>query len=174
MEKTEILKILVDKFGDKVIETVEDTIDATVVIKPENLRLLVEFIKENEQLLFNVCHSISGVDYDKTKPLSLTYHFVSYKFHHWLALKVAFEGRDDCVVDTICDIHAGANWLEREVYDLFGIKFENHPDLRRILTPDDWEGHPLRKDYEMPETYQDVKNKPENGWNSNAFKFPED
>ncbi len=173
MEKNEIVNTVTENFADKILKTPEDAIDATIVITPEHLIEIVEFIKTDEQLLLNVCHSISGVDYDKTAPLGITYHFVSYKFHHWLTLKVQFEGRDDCVVETISNIFSSANWLEREVFDLYGIKFENHPDMRRILTPEDWEGYPLRKDYEMPETYQNVKNKPENDWNSNAFKFPE-
>ncbi|MCD4657355.1 MAG: NADH-quinone oxidoreductase subunit C, partial [Planctomycetes bacterium] len=162
MEKSEIVNILNEKFADKIIETPENTIDATIIIKPEHLIEIVEIIKTDEQLLLNVCHSISGVDYDKTSPLGITYHFVSYKFHHWLTLKVQFESRDGCAVESLSNIFSSANWLEREVFDLYGITFTNHPDLRRILTPDDWEGHPLRKDYEMPETYQNVKNKPEN------------
>ena len=173
MKKAEIIAKLIEKFGEETFETPEESIDATIVLKPEYFRNIVEFIYADEEMLFNVCHSISGLDTGVGEPLSTVYHFVSFRFHHWLTVKVQFEGRDNCEVESISDIFEGANWLERETFDLFGVKFINHPDLRRILTPEDWEGHPLLKDYVTPEFYQNVKNKPENTWNSNAFKFPE-
>ena len=173
MERVEIIGIVKEKFAEHVDTVDEAAVDPFIVIKPEGLRPVVEFILEDERLLFDMCHSIAGVDYDANEPLGLTYVFSSFKLKHWFTLKVRFEGRDNCELETISDIHQGANWHERETFDLLGIKFKNHPDLTRILTPEDWEGHPLRKDYEMPETYQGVKNKPEDTWASNAFKFPE-
>ena len=173
MNKTKIIEKLTAKFGEEAFEIPEESIDATIILLPSEFRKIVEFINSDDELLMHVCHSISGLDVGADKALAAVYHFVSFKFHHWLTIKVQFEGRENCEVETISDIYDGANWLERETFDLYGIKFLNHPDLRRILTPENWQGHPLLKDYETPETYQDVKNKPENTWNSNAFKFPE-
>jgi NADH-quinone oxidoreductase subunit C len=84
----------------------------------------------------------------------LNYHLVSIPRREKIRLKVRLAGSDP-VADTLVPVWPGANWLEREIFDLFGIRFTGHPDLRRILLPEDWEGHPLRKDYPV-EGYRDV------------------
>jgi NADH-quinone oxidoreductase subunit C len=84
----------------------------------------------------------------------LNYHLVSIPRRDKIRLKVRLSG-SDAVVDTLVPVWPGANWLEREIFDLFGIRFAGHPDLRRILLPEDWEGYPLRKDYPV-EGYRDV------------------
>ena len=173
MKQKDIIETIEKKFPDEVVASDAEAINAFIAVKPEALHKIVEFMHDDENLLFDMCHSIAGVDYAKDKPLAITYHFTSYKFKHWLTVKVEFADRENCEIETISDIYGGANWHEREAYDLLGIIFKGHPNLKRILTPDDWEGHPLRKDYQMPETYQGVKAKAENTWASNAFHFPE-
>ena len=84
------------------------------------------------------------------------FYFYSIPFEHSLALKVKIES-DEQKIPSLCEIWKGANWLEREVYDLFGIVFDNHPDLRRILLPANWEGYPLRKDYKVQEYFHGIK-----------------
>ncbi|MDH7516502.1 MAG: NADH-quinone oxidoreductase subunit C, partial [Bacteroidota bacterium] len=104
---------------------------------------------------FDSLMCLSGVDYtDGT--LGVVYHLGSIKQRQRLTLKVIVP-REDPRVPTVERVWRTADWHEREAWDLLGIVFEGHPDLRRILLPDDWEGHPLRKDYEMPEFYNGIK-----------------
>lgn len=84
--------------------------------------------------------------------MEVIYHLYSIPHDESLAIKVVLD-RQAPIVESVVDIWATANWLERETYDLLGIRFSNHPDMRRILLPNDWEGHPLRKDYEAQEAY---------------------
>jgi NADH-quinone oxidoreductase subunit C len=99
---------------------------------------------------------LSGVDYKGAKGepdrMEVVYHLFSMKLRHKCVLKVELP-RENPSVPTLENVWAIANWHEREAYDLFGIRFEGHSDLRRILCPDDWEGYPLRKDYQQPESY---------------------
>ena len=88
--------------------------------------------------------------------LAVVYHLYSYVHHHKLVVKVVVP-KSNPVVKTVSDVWAAAEWHEREAYDLVGMTFEGHPDLRRILLPEDWEGHPLRKDYKVPEFYKGMK-----------------
>ncbi len=96
---------------------------------------------------------LSGVDW--VNNLEVVYHIYSMTYHHKLVIKVPLT-KDDPKIESVSGIWATANWHEREAYDLFGIIFENHPDLRRILLPEDWEGHPLRKDYIPQKEYKGI------------------
>ncbi len=116
-----------------------------VIVTPEILRPLAEKLRFSEDILFDYLFCLTGVDW--VTHLMVVYHLDSTKFGHEMVLKVKIPDRVDPVVDTVCDIWRTAEFHEREVYDLFGIKFRNHPDLRRILLEDDWEGFPMRKDY---------------------------
>ncbi|MDD3013894.1 MAG: NADH-quinone oxidoreductase subunit C [Candidatus Gastranaerophilales bacterium] len=111
--------------------------------------ILVEvasFLKTNANTNFDVLFSVSGVDVgDK---FVIVYHLYSSAFKNNVILKVWLD-RNNPEIDSLSHIYSAANWHERETFDLFGIKFRNHPDLKRILLPDDWVGHPLRKDYVM-------------------------
>lgn len=102
-------------------------------------------LKENPELGFDYLFCITGVDWDEC--LSVVYHLESTKHRHNLVIKVKTENRENPVLDTVCDIWKTAEFHEREIFDLLGIKFTNHPDLRRIFLEDYWVGHPLRKDY---------------------------
>jgi NADH-quinone oxidoreductase subunit C len=108
---------------------------------------VLELLKSAPDLAFNFLSDITGVDRFPVEPrFELNYHLVSLLQRTVLRIRVRVHGADP-VVPTVTTIWPGANWHEREIFDLFGVRFEGHPDLRRILMPEDWEGHPLRKDY---------------------------
>lgn len=119
----------------------------TLVVPKENLRRLLEYLQAEPGLEFNFLSDISVVDRLPAEPrFELNYQLLSIPNRRTLCLRVWLGGSDP-VVDSATQVYPTANWHERENYDLFGVRFEGHPDLRRILMPDDWEGFPLRKDY---------------------------
>jgi NADH/F420H2 dehydrogenase subunit C len=117
----------------------------TFVVPAEKFHSLCEKIKQSENLSFDYLFCLSGMDWGDT--LGVVYHLFSTKHEHYVVLKVKTTERNNPEFDTICDLWKTAEFHEREVFDLFGIKFKNHPDLRRIFLEEDWKGHPLRKDY---------------------------
>jgi NADH-quinone oxidoreductase subunit C len=121
--------------------------ELTVVIYREHLRPLAEYLISDPDLAFTYLSDVTGVDRFPIEPrFEVNYHIVSLDRRERLRLKVKLNGSDP-MVHSVTAVWPTANWHERESYDLFGIRFDGHPDLRRILMPDDWEGHPLRKDY---------------------------
>ena len=130
-----------------VAEVLEFRGETTIVVPRELLRGAAERCREDTALDFNLLSDATCVDRFPHEPrFELNYHLVSIARRDKVRLKVRLSG-DDAVVDSLVPVWPGANWLEREIFDLFGIRFSGHPDLRRILLPDDWEGHPLRKDF---------------------------
>jgi len=126
-------------------------------IHASDLKRLCVDLHENPSLYFDMLSCITVVDSGvEAGTMDVIYNLYSIPFGHHLALKVTLP-RDQPEVDSIEDIWKTANWHEREAWDMFGIKFKGHPDLRRILMPADWEGHPLRKDYKQQEYYRGVK-----------------
>lgn len=129
--------------------------ETTIVLPRKILRAVAQRCHDDAELQFNLLSDATCVDRFPHEPrLELNYHLVSIPRKDRLRLQVRLGGGDP-VVDSLCPVWPGANWLEREIFDLFGIRFEGHPDLRRILLPDDWEGYPLRKDFPV-EGYRDV------------------
>lgn len=129
--------------------------ETTIVVARKVLRSVAERCREDEALQFNLLSDATCVDRFPMEPrFELNYHLVSIPRRRKVRLRVRLSG-DDPVVDSLVPVWPGANWLEREIFDLFGIRFTDHPDLRRILLPDDWEGHPLRKDFPV-EGYRDI------------------
>ena len=130
-------------------------------IKAQALRDVCRFLRDDPDLRFDTLMCLSGVDYmgikeaQPPRALGVVYHLFSLDKRHKITLKVKAP-RDNPVVPTVSDIWPTANWHEREAYDLIGITFSGHPDHRRILTSEDWVGHPLRKDYEFPKEYHGV------------------
>lgn len=123
--------------------------DTTVKIGKENLLEVGRFLKDDPELAFDFLSMVSAVDYFPREPrFEMVYHLYSFKHHSRICLKVPLSSEDP-VVESVTSLWPTANWHEREAFDLMGIHFQNHPDLRRILMPDDWEGHPLRKDYPL-------------------------
>ena len=130
-----------------VAETTEFRGELTLVIPREELRRVCDFVKSDLELGFTFLSDITPVDRFPLEPrFEVNYHLLSMERRERLRLKVSVPGTDP-VVPSVTTIWPGADWHEREAFDLFGLRFEGHPDLRRILMPDDWEGHPLRKDY---------------------------
>jgi NADH/F420H2 dehydrogenase subunit C len=126
-------------------ELVENKQFLTFVIPPAKMHDLAFTLKNTGDLAFDYLFCLSGVD--MVKYLEVVYHLESTVHKHQLVLKVRTADRENGAVDTVCDIWRTAEFHEREVYDLLGIRFSNHPDLRRLFLEEDWKGHPLRKDY---------------------------
>lgn len=118
-----------------------------VLVTPGEFRSFTEKLRSTEGLDFDYLFCLTCVDW-KTY-LTMVYHFTSTKYRHNIVVKVKLD-RTNPEIETVCDIWRTAEFHEREVFDLFGVKFQNHPDLRRLLLPDDWVGFPLRKDYDDP------------------------
>lgn len=129
--------------------------ETTVVVARKNLRSVAERCRDDHNLQFNLLTDATCVDRFPMEPrYELQYHLVSIPLRRKVRIRVPLFGNDP-VVDSMVPVWLGANWLEREIFDLFGIQFTGHPDLRRILLPDDWEGYPLRKDFPV-EGYRDI------------------
>ena len=131
--------------------------ETTIVVPRELLRATAERCRQDAKLQYNFLTDATCVDRFPAEPrFELNYHLVSIPRREKVRLRVWLGGNDP-VVDSLVPVWPGANWLERDIFDLFGIRFSGHPDLRRILLPEDWEGYPLRRDYPV-EGYRDVPN----------------
>lgn len=148
-----------EKFPQAVLETVEYRDEQTIVLDPGSLVEVCQFLKT--QLQYNFLETVTAVDWpERTPRFDVVYQLLSIEHQCFIRLKVRVGQRREAhpEVPSITSVWAGANWYEREVYDLFGITFTGHPDLRRIMMPEDWTTHPLRKDYpisgfELPEPH---------------------
>ena len=119
----------------------------SLTIAPTLLRDICEFLRRDPELQFDFLVDVTAVDRYPVEPrFEVVYHLRSMQHKHRLRLKAPLRG-DDARIDSLVGLWPGANMLEREVFDLFGIHFDGHPNLSRLMMPDDWEGHPLRKDY---------------------------
>jgi len=140
-----------------VAEVIELRGDTTIIIPREFLRAAAEHCCHDAKLQYDLLSAATCIDRFPHEPrFELNYQLVSIPRREKVRLKVRVSGNDP-VVDSLVPVWPGADWLEREIFDLFGIRFNGHPDLRRILLPDDWEGYPLRRDYPV-EGYRDVPN----------------
>jgi NADH-quinone oxidoreductase subunit C len=120
--------------------------ELTVEVAPANIVSFVEFLKSDQTCKFNSLIDITAVDYPgRAKRFDVVYHFLSMYQNHRIRLRI--QVREEDLVPSIIDVHPSANWFEREVFDMFGILFSGHPDLRRLLTDYGFRGHPLRKDF---------------------------
>lgn len=137
--------------GDRCLHQHEQHGDATVTIEREHLLALMLHLRKDPDLAFDFLTDLSAIDGLKLgykRRFRVVYHLYSTTKNHRLRVKVPVsDPTEDCAVPTLCDLWACANWYEREVWDMFGIRFEGHPDLKRILLYEEFEGHPLRKDY---------------------------
>ena len=140
---------LKSRFPDAVLEIHDQHGNETAVVKREALLEIARFVKEDPEFDMNMLSDLAAVDglAQKWQPrFEVVYHFYSLAKNHRLRLKVRVDEKD-CVVSTLTGLWPAANWLEREVWDMFGVRFEGHPDLKRILMYEEFTGHPLRKDY---------------------------
>lgn len=152
----EIHETLKATFGDAVVDAkIDGVLDPFIRIAPTHIKNVAVYLRDREQMSFDSLMCLSGVDYTGGR-LGVVYHLDSMKLHHKIVLKVEVT-KDDPHCQSVESVWKSANWNEREAYDMFGIVFDGHPDLRRILMPDDWEGYPLRKDYQVPEFYNGMK-----------------
>lgn len=147
---SENIENLKKKFGKVIVGSHSFRGDDTIIIKKHHVVDVCRFLKEESDLDFNFMMDLTAVDYlnqkDCSERFEVVYHFYSLKHNHRIRVKAPVS-ETDCTIDSIVLLWVGANWFEREVYDMYGIKFNDHPDLRRILLYEEFEGYPLRKDY---------------------------
>lgn len=145
----ELVERIKDKFPQAIEEVVHFRDEYTIRVKREHLLEISRYLKEEAECSFNFLSDLCGVDYMGRKPrFEVVYHLYSMEHKHRLRIKVSLS-EDDLTVPSVVSIWRTANWHERECYDLLGINFSDHPDLRRILTPDGFKDHPLRKDFPL-------------------------
>jgi NADH-quinone oxidoreductase subunit C len=163
MMLSEIKDLLIGKFGNDVIVGEEaGVLQPALLIAPSHIVEVCRELRDNEATYFDYLACLSGVDYGtEAGKFGVVYNLASIPYQTQLTLKISVEhGRDLEDLPTfpsLVDVYKTADWHEREAYDLLGIFFEGHPDLRRILLPDDWEGFPMRKDYKAAEYYKGIK-----------------
>lgn len=143
-----VLTILQERFRGAILETHAFRGDETVVVRKEQVHAVLQFLRDDSRLRFNFLMDLTAVDWLERRPrFDVVYHL--YSLHYNRRLRVKTQVDDGEAVDSVTDLWKVANWLEREVFDMFGIRFRHHPDLRRILMYDEFQGHPLRKDYPL-------------------------
>ncbi len=142
----EALQDLIGSWYQELEFTSEESQFLNVKVPPENLHALMQQLREHPDTLFDYLFCLSGVDWGEE--LGVIYHLESTTHRHMLVVKVNTADRENPEFDSVCDIWATAEFHEREVFDFFGIRFTNHPNLKRLFLTEDWEGFPLRKDYE--------------------------
>jgi NADH-quinone oxidoreductase subunit C len=148
MQPRDPVAALREAFPDAVEEVAEFRGETTVIIAPAQIAAVAEFLRDADGLRYNFLVSVVGVDYfPESLRFAVAYHLYSMLYNTTLRLKVRLA--EDQAVPSVTPVWPTANWQEREVYDMFGIPFEGHPDLRRILMPEDWDGYPQRKDYPL-------------------------
>lgn len=152
LSKEFIEQKLKEKFsGDNFIFT-EYRDELTITFDKKNVVEVCRLLKDDDELQFKLCEDITAVDWAKMKDrFTVVYHIFSLKHNFRLSLKVPLTGADesDYNIDSVASVWKTANWQERETFDMYGIKFNNHPDLRRMYMPEDFEFYPLRKDFPL-------------------------
>ena len=157
MNAQEIHAKLKAQFGDAVGELTDAKVDPFVAVEADWIVEICQFAQAEAGLDFDYCEDVTGIDWPARKLIEVVYHLFSLQHRHQIVLKVEVD-RAQPSVPSVQGVWKAANWLEREVYDMLGVDFVGHPDMRRILLPDDWVGHPLRKDYQEAGGYHGVTN----------------
>lgn len=158
-----VSEILAAKFPSSVI-TPEEPHNDFIQIYSEHWKEIAQLIKTESELEFDSCQCITGVDFGIEQDLEVRYNFHSMKLKHKVEIRIAV-ARKKPSIPSVEQVWRVADWFEREVYDMYGIRFKGHRDLRRMLLPDDWKGWPLRKDYKTPNIYNGMKvPKVRKGW----------
>ncbi len=142
----EALQNLIGGWFDDLEFSAEESQFLNVSVPREKLHALMQQLREHPETEFDYLFCLTGVDWGEE--LGVVYHLESTTKRHILVVKVSIADRDNPELDTVCDIWYTAEFHEREVFDFFGIRFKNHPNLKRLFLTEDWEGYPLRKDYE--------------------------
>ncbi len=144
-----ILEKIKEKFLDDVLETSDFRGDLVAIVSKDVISDVMQFLKTDPELQFNILMDLTAVDYlwqDRSPRFDVVYHLFSLPKNYRLRIKAGVDEKD-LVIDSLVPLWPIANWFEREVWDMFGIKFKGHPDLKRILMYEPFKGHPLRKDY---------------------------
>ena len=146
-KKSAVLETLVGKFGDDIVATHSDFGDDTALVRRERIVEICTFLRDDPGLRFDFAMDLTGVDYLGEEPrFEVVYHLYSLEKKHRVRIKTRVP-EEDPVIDSVIPVWAGMDWYEREAYDMYGIVFRNHPNLKRILMYESFVGHPLRKDY---------------------------
>jgi NADH-quinone oxidoreductase subunit C len=148
MTDKKIIERIKEQYTSAVIDSHDFRGDQTITMKKDCGNEFFQFLRDDSELAFNFLMDITAVDYlsKKDERFEVVYHFYSLKYNHRLRVKIPVS-QEDCVAESITTFWKTANWYEREIWDMYGIKFRNHPNLRRILMYEEFKGHPLRKDY---------------------------
>lgn len=163
MTLNELKELIEERFGiATVMPSASPSGQNFLIIFKERLVEVLQFLYSSDKTYFDFLSSITGVDNGPTgATIDVVYNLYSIPYDHHLMIKVELrrnvEGESIPEIPSVSSIWRTADWLERETYDLVGINFTDHPDMRRILLPADWEGHPLRKDYQNPDYYHGIK-----------------
>ena len=163
MTSQEIAEVLKERFGEKITAALPDDKHPRVHVDAADWRAVASFLHSDPRLKMDWLANLSGVDYAADQKMCVVYDLFSFDLRHVFAVKVYCD-RANPHVPSVVDLWAAADWNEREAYDMFGIIFDGHPDLRRILCADDWEGFPLRKDYVFPREYHGIPASVELDW----------
>ena len=153
MTPQEIAALLSEQFEDRVLESKPDEVNPWSDVKSEAVLEVSQFLRSDSRLRMDHLELLGGVDYKEN--LEVVYVLFSMEHRHRYTIKCQLS-KESPSLPSVESVWGVANWHEREAYDMFGIEFEGHSDLSRILCPDDWEGYPLRKDYVFPKSYQDM------------------
>ncbi len=149
MNTSVTLKKLVERFPDSIIETHSHRGDDTAVVKKEDIVPICTFLRDDAALRYNFMMDLTAVDYLGREPrFEVVYHLYSLQHNQRVRIKAGVS-ESECTIDSIVSVWICADWFEREVFDMYGITFKGHPELRRILLYEGFEGHPLRKDYPL-------------------------
>lgn len=142
-----IIEKIKGNFPDAVSETTDFRDDLSVTVKSDTILGVAKYLKEDNELQFVMCKDVTAIDWATRKNrFAVVYHIYSFKLNFNLRLKSIVEV-DPPVIDSVTSVWPGADWYERETYDMYGIVFNNHPDLRRMYMPEGFQYHPLRKDF---------------------------
>ncbi len=159
MTPSEIIEVLKQHDAESVVSAIADGTYPHVVVKADRLTAVAGFLKSEPRLRFDLLRCISAIDWPAKNSIEVVYDLISTSLAHAFAVKVVLD-RANPQVESVGGIWPAAQWHEREAFDLMGVTFLHHPDLRRILMPEDWPGHPLRKDYENVVEYKGLKFNP--------------
>jgi len=153
MEPLQIYERIKQRFPDKVLEIVDRKPDPFAVLAADAIGEIARCLRDDGEFAMDCLSNETGVDHKDR--IEVVYHLFSYRHRHGCVLKVKLP-RENPVVATVEEIWRAANWMEREIFDLLGVNFEGHSDMRRILMPEDWPGYPLRKDFVEPLEYHGI------------------
>jgi len=155
MKASEIYERVTQKFSGVASEFNGEALDPYFKVNSASIVEVCVYLRDDPELNFAILSDLTGLDFPKENKIQVVYHLHSYSLRHQIVLKVDLP-REEPRIATMETVWKVANWLEREAFDLFGIVFEGHSDLRRIMLPEDWKGHPLRKDYLEQEEYDGI------------------